>query len=419
MAVALKVDEAPLVINRGFADTMALKRSAGLETVACWQTDAQWVDRDVRAQLDALFAHRVYFATASVEDARAGASLMMAQFVDSVRSGEREPLSALGRPDARLHLPRHHAIVSWTTPEGRQPPFVAQTIPLRVDPARLAAHAARQTARGGRYLADLRQPHWDAGRVDGVAAPPAARNGVPTAGDQATPAVVASAAPSADPDGAAAVPPSAVPAAAPPPGPVAPTRPTGAADGPPRTPPPSFRELVDVDGAQRARWTPSPRPPARAATPDALDLEILLLVARLGHVLSSQVHRRHQPARSLTTTQRRLKRLAEAGWVSRFQFHRADGGGVPMCCVIREAGLDLLAARDRLPAAAHGEAPAAFTDGSDIDLRRARREVHVAGWVLALQRCVGEAQYVVARRVGERALADAPRGGPPGRRRPR
>ena len=65
MAVALKVDEAPLVLNRGFAETMALKRSAGLETVACWQTDAQWVDREVRDQLDALFAHRVYFATAS------------------------------------------------------------------------------------------------------------------------------------------------------------------------------------------------------------------------------------------------------------------------------------------------------------------------------------------------------------------
>ena len=41
VAVALKVDEAPLVLNRGFAQTIALKRSAGLETVACWQTDAQ------------------------------------------------------------------------------------------------------------------------------------------------------------------------------------------------------------------------------------------------------------------------------------------------------------------------------------------------------------------------------------------
>ena len=70
MAVALKVDEAPLVLNRGFAETMALKRSAGLETVACWQTDSQWTDREVRDQLDALFAHRVYFATASSRDAR-------------------------------------------------------------------------------------------------------------------------------------------------------------------------------------------------------------------------------------------------------------------------------------------------------------------------------------------------------------
>ncbi len=39
VAVALKIDEAPLVVNRGFAETVAFKRSAGLETVACWQTD--------------------------------------------------------------------------------------------------------------------------------------------------------------------------------------------------------------------------------------------------------------------------------------------------------------------------------------------------------------------------------------------
>ncbi|MCW3017702.1 MAG: hypothetical protein JWN10_10, partial [Solirubrobacterales bacterium] len=70
VAVALKIDEAPLVINRGFAETMALKRSAGLETVACWQADSQWTEREVRDQLDALFAHRVYFATASASDAR-------------------------------------------------------------------------------------------------------------------------------------------------------------------------------------------------------------------------------------------------------------------------------------------------------------------------------------------------------------
>ena len=426
VAVALKIDEAPLVINRGFADTMALKRSAGLETVACWQTDAQWIDRDVRDQLDALFAHRVYFATASVADARAAASLMMAEFVDSVRSGERESLSALGRPDARLHLPKHHAIASWTTPVGRQSPFVAETIPLRVRPERIAAHAARQAARGGRYLADLRQPHWDARPPGGqaptvddrvTAAASAARDGdgVPAVVDGATPTVGQGAQPAASAgrdgdrvpavvDGATpAVGQGAQPAASagrdgdgvpathgkgtPPPVPQA-----TSGGGPPAPPPESYRELVDLDGAHRARWAAASPAPSRAPAPDALDLEILLVIARFGHVLSSQLHRRYHPTRSVTTTQRRLKRLAEAGWIARFQFHRRDGGGVPMCCVIRDAGLELLAAHDRLPWAAGGrDAPAAPHTDREVNLGQARHEVHVIGWVLALQRCVGEA----------------------------
>jgi hypothetical protein len=146
-AVALKIDEAPLVVNRGFAETMALKRSAGLETVACWQTDAQWTDRDVRDQLDALFAHRVYFATSSASEARSGVALTMASFSDTVRPGLAR-LSSLGVPDARLHLPKHHAIASWCTAAGRQSPFVAQTLAMTVDRERLleqppaSAHAA-------------------------------------------------------------------------------------------------------------------------------------------------------------------------------------------------------------------------------------------------------------------------------------
>ncbi len=172
VAVALKIDEAPLVINRGFAETMALKRSAGLETVACWQTDAQWVEREVRDQLDALFAHRVYFATASVRDARSAADLHMTEYSDMVRPGIAR-LSSLGHPDVRLHLPKHHAIVSWSTAQGRQPSFVAQTIPLRSDRERLAWHASRQHERGARHLVDLRQPHWD--RTPDVAPPPVAR----------------------------------------------------------------------------------------------------------------------------------------------------------------------------------------------------------------------------------------------------
>jgi hypothetical protein len=362
MAVALKIDEAPLVVNRGFAETLALKRSAGLETVACWQTDSQWTDRDVREQLDALFAHRVYFATASVRDARAAASLMMAEFADMVRSGD-DALSALGRPDVRLHLPAHHAIASWTTPAGRQPPFVAATIEMRVDQDRIERHAARQALRGGRYLADLRQPHWDR-EADRAATDPV---------------------PSAPPRGSS-------PSAGSAPTPVAGTRPAPAVDagGPhpgsrARLAPESYRELVELDCAASVRWIAAATP-SHPYKPDPLDLAILLLVARMGHVLTSQIHRRHNPGRSATTTQRRLKRLADAGWLGRFQFHRLDGGGVPMCCVITDAGLELLAQRGQLPTVDERLGPwvPPSRQGPDA-VRQARRDVHAAAWALAVE----------------------------------
>jgi hypothetical protein len=372
IAVALKVDEAPLVLNRGFAETMALKRSAGLETVACWQSDAQWTEREIRDQLDALFAHRVYFATASAREARDSVSLTMAEFSDTVRPGI-DRLSKLGRPDSRLHLPKHHAIASWTTDEGRQPPFIARTIPMRVDRERVALHAARQSERGGRHRTDLRQPHWQRPR--------------PSASDSEQPG-----APELE-TGA--------------PSPVRPRTRDAAAGQPqakssPQTPAPSYRELVELDLAHAVRWARRVGSPS-AFEPDRRDIELLELIARLSHVLSSQLHLWLSPARAITTTQRRLKRLSDAGLVERFQFHRRDGGGVPMCYVITPAGLALLGA-DKRPGP-EAERVELVTDGHDApagrpgrrsaatDLRRlrqARHDVHVAGWVLALMRCVEE-----------------------------
>jgi Replication-relaxation len=356
-AVALKVDEAPLVLNRGFAETMALKRSAGLETVACWQTDAQWTDRDVRAQLDALFAHRVYFATASVEDARNAASLMMADYSDIVRPDIRN-LSALGHPDVRLHLPRHSAIASWVTPEGRQAPFVAHTLELRVDERRLALHAARQADRGGHYREDLSQPHWERAAGQHVSGP------------EETP-----------PD-RPQVPPS-----------------HSARTAPAGTPAESFRELVDLDAAHSVRWA-KPAATPLALDPEPLDIEILALIASMGHVLSSQIHRRFNDGRAVTTTQRRLKRLSDAGLVARFQFHRRDGGGVPMCYCVTRSGLRL--STERRGSSAHemlgGEAPrendpvpqSKDPRTDDRLLRQARHDVHAAGWALAVERALGE-----------------------------
>jgi hypothetical protein len=382
IAVALKVDEAPLVLNRGFAETMALKRSAGLETVACWQTESQWLEREVRDQLDALFAHRVYFATASTRDARTGASLMMTEFSDTVRP-DVERLSALGHPDARLRLPRHHAIASWSTPEGRQAPFVAETIPMRVDRERLELHCTRQAERGGRYREDLSQPHWDRAR-QGHAAGSKGRGSSEAAALEAhaqararvqTPAHVQTRT-QAQAGGAQNLERA--------------SRPSAPAD--------SYRELVELDGAHSVRWARPVQAP-RSLRADAIDLEMLTLIAGMRHVLTSQLHRRFNTARAMTTTQRRLKRLSDAGLVRRFQFHRRDGGGVPMCYAIAPSGLELLHAHERLtelqvqdidrlfnPAPAPATAP---VDG-ERRLRQACHDVHVAGWALALERAAGQ-----------------------------
>ena len=350
IAVALKIDEAPLVLNRGFAETMALKRSAGLETVACWQTDAQWADREVRDQLDGLFAHRVYFATASAADARAAAALTMAEFSDTVRP-DTGRLSTLGRPDVRLRLPKHHAIASWTTPQGRQGAFIAQTLPMVVDRGRLDYHARAQHDRGARHLADLRQPHWQEPRHGGGSSP---------SHPAAAPVTLATHPPVGDRD----VEPAPLPAAA--------------AE--------SFGELAALDEAQSFRRVGMGR--RAELDPDPLDLEILKLVAELGHLLSSQIHRRFNPGRAASTTQRRLKRLADGGLVDRFQFHRADGGGVPMCYVISRAGAQLLTDLGNELGPREDEQVGPDTGSSDDQdagrLRRARRELHVGAWTLAL-----------------------------------
>jgi len=461
VAVALKVDEAPLVLNRGFAETMALKRSAGLETVACWQTEAQWTEREVRDQLDALFAHRVYFATASVRDARAAVELTMAEYSDTVRPGM-DHLSALGHPDARLRLPRHHAIVSWSTPEGRQSPFVAETIPLRVDRERLALHAARQAERGGRYRTDLRQPHWDRehradhnGKPEHQPAGQPAASTTPSTPDTHEPnaplpesteqiapaqdrapipvrdrapiqdrepaqdrAPVQDRAPAEDRSPQRTAPQQKAPerdAILPPP--------VGAAAGGsavPGAPPDSYRELVELDDAHSVRWAKAVLQP-RSLNPEPLDLEILALVACMRHVLGSQIHRRFNPGRAVTTTQRRLKRLSDAGLVRRFQFHRRDGGGVPMCYAITATGLELLHAHDRSTALGQDDvdtlsgpaAPAAPVEGDRL-LRQARHDVHVTGWVLALEHAVDGAPLTL-RGAQESVLSPPLRSGAEGR----
>ena len=183
----------------------------------------------------------------------------------------------------------------------------------------------------------------------------------------------------------------------------APALPPTAAEG--------YRELVELDRAQSVRRAPQ-RLPARALEPDRTDLAVLALIAALRHVLSSQVHRHVNPRRAHTTTQRRLKRLADAGMVERFQFHRRDGGGVPMCYSITGEGLGVLAARsvlDRSSDPTDGQAAAprpSSASESGQRLSQARHDIHVAGWALALAGTLGDSMRKM--RGPEESILQAP-----------
>ena len=451
VAVALKVDEAPLVLNRGFAETLALKRSAGLETVACWQTDAQWTDREVREQLDALFAHRVYFATASVRDARASASLMMAEFSDTVRP-EMRGLSALGHPDARLHLPKHHAIASWVAPRGRQAPFVAQTIPLRVDHERLRLHAERQAERGGRYLADLSQPHWErAERQSGSDAPrgsDAARTRGSTESDAESVEL-------GDPGrgeerggggrgeeggggrgGGRVGPPRGERRERARSRSSAPTRPLAA--------PRDRRGELRRAGRPRRRAPPAlgpgRRPRPAPLEPDPLDLEILALVAGVRHVLTQPdpsplqppAGAHHHPAApqaplrrgargALPVPPRRWGRGADV-LRDRSSRARAAGGAQRLdVAAEREVNEDASTPPPNPPPSVQRpvsrcRAPVVLARpvAGDRRLRQARHDVHVTGWALALERALGGAALKLRGRE-ESALSPPLRSTPAGR----
>jgi DNA-binding transcriptional ArsR family regulator len=148
--VRLNVDEAPVVFNRGMAQTLALKRSAGLTTRAAWQTNSQWTDPDVRAILDALFGHHIWGNTASAQDARDAIEVMMPEHSDTLRLGDPTRAKSSATADLILHLPRYHFLVSLTSGNGRLPSFILRSDPLRPDPEIIERHLRQQWERVGR-----------------------------------------------------------------------------------------------------------------------------------------------------------------------------------------------------------------------------------------------------------------------------
>jgi Replication-relaxation len=104
------------------------------------------------------------------------------------------------------------------------------------------------------------------------------------------------------------------------------------------------------------------------------DRELLAWLAGARCALSTQIHRRMHPERSLTGTQRQLKRLADRGLIARFQLHRDDGGGLPLCCAVTARALELLGITAR-----------AAPELRESHLDALRADVRLTGWLLALE----------------------------------
>ena len=159
--------------------------------------------------------------------------------------------------------------------------------------------------------------------------------------------------------------------------------------GPAAAAPETYSELVVIDEATRVTW-PRRREP-RLATPEPIDLEVIAWLADVRVGLATQLHRRFYGERSYSTTQRRVRRMTQAGWVQRFQF-REDGASSALVYLVTDAGL--AAAKDAIgPRGAYLNPRREWSAPSTEDpaLRRARHDLHVSAWVMAVETLLGDA----------------------------
>ena len=406
-AVALKIDEAPLVINRGFAQTMALKRSAGPRDGGVL-ADRRPVDRPRRApparravRPPRLLRHRLGRGRPG------GDRPLMAAYSDQVRGVDHG--LPIARQPRRASAPAQalRDLASWVTAEGRQPPFIAADVPARGRRRAHRRHHRRQHERGGRELESFHQPHWDRDDQDAVSATvpqeplvTRAPNGPGRATHRSDPTgerehddfaelreLLRSEASMRRP--ATAPPPAREHQSPRPFG--TPLRNDVATTVPPPTgeAPATYAELVVVDEATRVTW---PRKTEhRTVQADATDLELLAWLTELRFALATQTHRRFGGGKSYSTTQRRLKKLSQAGWVERFPFFRETGASSALTYLVTKEGIATV--KDAV--GSHGPYLDPRREWSppsteDPAMRGARHDLHVNAWVLALESQLNE-----------------------------
>jgi hypothetical protein len=154
--------------------------------------------------------------------------------------------------------------------------------------------------------------------------------------------------------------------------------------------PPSFVEL-DLDDVRGIVWDKAtPTPPDRRPDPTHRELEILAALWSHRFLFATQIWRRWWPGSSQRAAQQGLNRMHAAGWVRRFKFRRAERGAQQRVYCITRLGFDL----GQQHSSRHGpyiHPEAAWREPQIGDPRRVLRDLHVNGWVLALERVAGRA----------------------------
>src|SRR4051812_37456241 len=153
--VALKVDEAHLLLTPTFARMLAVHRSAGLEAMCAWQQLSQIKDLAVRQATTNLLQNRFVFRINNPDDARAEIGVMMNAYAD-VLHGTREAREVTRfQPDMLVNLNVHYALCSWIAGGRRTDAFVGRTIPPREVRELIAYHEGAQRERGAHEVERL------------------------------------------------------------------------------------------------------------------------------------------------------------------------------------------------------------------------------------------------------------------------
>jgi hypothetical protein len=344
------------------------------------------------------------FSMGEEADAREMTTIAMSVYTDMIRVDPDTRSRLRLTPDTIFNLPNHHAVCSWISRGARVPAFIAQTLPLEGDDDVIRHHLQAQRARGYHVPDRLPDPlpdlEWtglreipsatilapdaaggrDSGASNGFRA---SHNGSHNGTDVITNGHGSHSA-AGDHNGSepnTAFDPAAMSILAPNERQVAKA---------PHTAPPSFVEL-DLDDVRGIVWDKAtPLPPDKRPEPTHRELEILAALWSHRFLFASQVWRRWWPGSSQRAAQQGLNRMHAAGWVRRFKFRLGERGAQQRVYCLARLGFDL--AKERT--GRHGpyvETDADWREPQISDPRRVLRDLHVNGWVLALEQVAGRA----------------------------